>query len=232
MDCRQAEPLLATWLDGPGCLGGIEEVEVEAHVAACASCGRHVSTLRTIQEQVRAMPKPALPEDFRRKLHLALAAEPVPVRPWHVRLLSGLNLPSLALGAASAAALTFFLWRPPGPGIVLEATAVPVGQDVAVQVAFEVQEDVRDVTFDVRLPEGLRFVDGRGRDLPESQVTWQGELRKGRTVVPIAVRGLQPGRWEITAVVRKDRSIRETHIVLPVTGDGTRQVPGKQGGDA
>ncbi|MBM3259002.1 MAG: zf-HC2 domain-containing protein [Candidatus Sericytochromatia bacterium] len=232
MDCRQAEPLLATWMDGSGSLGSPEEVEVEGHVASCGSCRGHLAELRALQEQVRLMPTPSLPDDFRQRFHLALAAEPLPVRPWHRRLRDGLNWPSLALGAVSAAALTFFLWRAPDPGIILEAKAVPVGQDVAVQVAFEVQEDVRDVTFDVRLPEGLRFVDAKGHDVVETHVTWQGELRKGRTVVPIAVRALQPGRWEITAVVRKDRSIRETHIVLPVTQPGQTLKPAHQGGDA
>lgn len=224
MDCRQAEPLLASSLEGPDALGGTLDVELEGHLGSCPTCTARVRALQALREQVRSLPRPQLPAGFRQRFHLALAAEPLPTRPWHHRFLSSLNWPSMALGAAAAAAFSLFLGHAPDPGITLEANAVPLGQNVAVQVAFEVQEDVDDVTFDIRLPEGLRFVDAKGKAMEESRVTWQGQLRKGRTVVPIAVRPLQPGRWEIQAVVRKARNIRETHIVLPV-----RELPSSGG---
>ncbi|MNT92445.1 hypothetical protein D3C72_2337320 [compost metagenome] len=47
-------------------------------------------------------------------------------------------------------------------------------------------------------------------------VSWKGSLKTGKTVVPIVVRGVQPGRWTIEAYVRKGAMTRKTTIVMPV----------------
>ena len=51
-----------------------------------------------------------------------------------------------------------------------------------------------------------------------ASVSWKGSLEKGKTVVPIVVRGIRPGRYEIEAFVRKGSMKRKTTIVLPVQG--------------
>jgi hypothetical protein len=49
-------------------------------------------------------------------------------------------------------------------------------------------------------------------------VAWKGSLEQGKTVVPIVVRGLRPGNYEIQAYVSKGAMRQKTTIVLPVTG--------------
>ncbi|MBI6546083.1 MAG: zf-HC2 domain-containing protein [Cyanobacteria bacterium NC_groundwater_1444_Ag_S-0.65um_54_12] len=217
MNCQQVEPLLGSYLDGPSELGKVNFAKVEEHLGACRACSTSLDDLRWVIAQLKAQPRIKAPEDLAARLHrrLALEAEP-PRENWLVRLQQFINWPSLAVGAVVAAGVMFFVLRGPQPVVGIYASAVPIDQNVAVQIAFEVDEDVQGVTFDIRLQDGLRFVDSRGQPLQTQQVAWRGELRRGKTVVPITVRGIRPGRWEILAVVRKNQLARKTHIIIPV----------------
>ncbi len=224
MNCQQAEPLLGSYLDGPSDLDERSWNEVSDHVQGCKGCSEHLDDLRWVIAQVKAQPQIKAPADLAAKLHMRLALEPAP-RPagfWE-RLKASVNFPSLGIGAAVAAALMFAVLRGPQPQVGIQVSAVPIDQNVAVQIAFDVGEDVEDVTFDVQLQDGLQFVDAKGQPTTTQNVSWKGSLRRGTTVVPVTVRGIRPGRWEILATVRKDQLARRTQIIIPVTGPDGKQ---------
>jgi hypothetical protein len=93
-----------------------------------------------------------------------------------------------------------------------------VAQDVAVHIQFEADERLEGVVFQVDLPEGLQFIDDGATPLLAQSVSWRGALEKGKTVVPIVVRGTRPGHYAIEAVVRKGPLLRRTTVMLPVEG--------------
>jgi hypothetical protein len=98
----------------------------------------------------------------------------------------------------------------------LETAAVSVKEDVALNIGFDVAQSVEDVTFQIDLPEGLQFVDDNRQPMLAQSVAWKGSLVEGKTVIPIVVRGVRPGRYEIQAFVRKGPMMRKETIVLPV----------------
>lgn len=217
MNCQQVEPLLGSFLEGPAELSEREFGDVGRHVEACRTCTEHLDEMRWVIEQVKAQPRVTAPADLAQKLHMRLALEGKP-RKFGVfeKIREIISWPSLATGAAVAAAVMFIVLRGPQPIVAIQASAVPLDRNVSVQIAFDVGEDVQDVTFDIKLQEGLKFVDGEGQPISDQQVTWKGELKRGKTVIPVMVRGIRPGRFEILAVVRKNQLARETRIIIPV----------------
>jgi hypothetical protein len=99
----------------------------------------------------------------------------------------------------------------------IQTAVVQQNTDVAVNIGFDVAQNVEDVTFQIDLPEGLQFVDDKHQPLLAQSVSWKGSLKTGKTVVPIVVRGVQPGKWTIEAYVRKGPMLRKTTIVMPVS---------------
>lgn len=230
MNCQQAEQLLGSYLEGPEELGSKVFGEVSDHVQGCNDCSTELDDLRWVIAQVKAQPSVKAPPDLAQKLHMRLALEGVPKsESWVDKLRGMVNWPSLGAGAAVAAALMFAVLRGPQPAVGIQVSAVPVDHNVAVQIAFDVDQDVKDVTFDIQLQEGLQFVDGKGQPLTTQTVSWQGSLKRGTTVVPVTVRGVRPGRFEILAVVRKDQLAKRTQIIVPVTPPRSGGMTGAEG---
>ncbi len=228
MKCQQAEPILGRFLDRDLPAGRF--AAVGEHVRTCERCAARVDELQWVVAQLKAQPHPKAPSELAARLHLRLAAEPVPARkPVFDIPRSLLNWPSLGLGAAVAAALMFVVLRSSQPSVGIQVAAVPVDRNVGVQIAFGVDRDVKDVTFDIKLSDGLRFVDAKGQPVNTQEVSWKGELMRGKTVVPVTVRGIRPGKWDILAIVRKNQMARATQIIVPVQGDTSSVLPGGEG---
>jgi hypothetical protein len=244
MRCEQAQDQLSDYLDQA--LSAPERQALDAHMAECADCRRELEELRLVTELLHAVPAEPMPEMLPNRIFAALAALPdeapqpatagpiMPViapqpegdrptvlaqapvaapAPWWKRM----NLPSAMAGAVAAAAL-LFVWNIQSNQLPnIETVAVQQNQDVAVNIGFDVAQNVEDVTFQVDLPEGLQFVDDKHQPLLAQSVSWKGSLKTGKTVVPIVVRGVQPGKWTIEAYVRKGPMLRKTTIVMPVS---------------
>lgn len=238
MRCDDTLDLLSDYLDNA--LPDVERGRVDAHLAECAECRRELAEVRWVTELLHAVPAEPMPAELPSRVFAALAAlpdeapvaepakteptpagagavlagAPVPATPWYRRL----NWPSAVVGAVAAVAL-LFVWNMQNSSLPkIETAAVSPNTDVAVNIGFDVASNVDDVTFQIDLPEGLRFVDDKHQPLLAQSVSWKGSLKEGKTVVPIVVRGVVPGKWTIEAYVRKGPMMRKTTIVMPVTG--------------
>lgn len=216
MTCAEFQAQLTAFLDPRE--EGLDRAPVAAHLQACADCRQAADELREIFALLKDRKAPELPEGFMEQLHLRLAEEdaPAPAKPQFLVSILGLfNWPSLAVGAVAAAILISVInLRAPVPTI--QTAAVSEATQVAVNIGFDVDKDVDGVTFQIDLPAGLEFVDAEGQPVVAQSVSWEGTLKRGKTVVPVTVRGAQPGRYEILATVRKNQMIRTTRIVVPV----------------
>lgn len=241
MGCGEAEDCFTGLVEGT--LDAAEARGARAHLAACEPCRLHLEQLLALVELLRSVPRPtppaALASQVRAALHRAArpaeaarivavapgapapAFRPVPAvaRPgasWRRRW----SHVASGFGGAAVACAAFLAWTwLPGVGVPhIEAAAVAVRQDVAVNIAFDLDKRVEGVVFQVDLPDGLQFIDERSQPLLAQSVSWRGSLEKGRTVVPIVVRGVRPGRYAIEAYVRKGPLKRRTTVVLPVEG--------------
>ncbi len=80
MDCRRAEELLSDHLEGT--LQGVLRADLEAHLAACASCAALREALGDVVMALRGFPTPEPAHDLaERAASRALAGRPVAVRP-------------------------------------------------------------------------------------------------------------------------------------------------------
>lgn len=214
MPCDETRDLLSEYLEKA--LLDDETQAVDAHLEGCANCRLELDQLRGVVALLHAVPREPLPENLQARIHDALAALPnqpfvTPV-PWWRRF----NLASAAVGAAVAVAAIVIWQMQPSSLPRIETAAVQENTNVAVNIGFDVASNVDDVIFQVDLPDGLKFVDGNSQPMQAQSVSWKGSLKKGNTVIPIVVRGVRPGRWDITAYVRKGAMVRKTTIEVPV----------------
>lgn len=231
MTARHPQPeTLTAWLDET--LEAPQAASVAEHVAQCAECKQasdEEAWIKRVLAEAATGPEPlpeglenrifgalhALPEEPRAASEVAraLAGAPVKASRWRFSWISG------GLGAAIAAVLFAVVLPRSTPLPRIETAAVQVQQNAAVSIGFDVAQSVENVTYEITLPEGLRFVGEDSQPVGGQSVTWQGALREGKTVVPIVVRGMRPGTYEILATVRKGPMMKQTTIVVPVTGE-------------
>ncbi|MDB5096743.1 MAG: hypothetical protein JWM80_1164 [Cyanobacteria bacterium RYN_339] len=221
LGCDDVRERLSDRLEGE--LAGPELAAVDTHLEACAECRLQAQQLEAVKVLLRAVPREILPAGLAPRLHGALEALPAEgaltsplIAP--VPLKRRLNWPSAAVGAVAAAAMVFFWHIQPTNLPRIETAAVSTNTNVAVNIGFDVASRVEGVTYQIDLPEGLQFVDDHGKPMLAQSVAWKGSLEEGKTVVPIIVRGMRPGKYEIQAYVRKGAMRQKTTIVLPVTG--------------
>ena len=215
--CDEAEDYMTGRLEGD--LDGWEAGALDSHLTGCAPCSRKLAELSAVVGLLGQLPREEVPADLAARVARALEALPVGETQKPQRKGRWSHWASSFAGAAAACAV-FLVWQfSPGGGVPrIETAAVTVKQDVAVNIGFDVDEGVDGVIFQVDLPEGLKFVDDKAQPMLAQSVSWKGSLEKGKTVVPIVVRGIRPGRYEIEAFVRKGPMMRKTTIVLPVQG--------------
>lgn len=212
MSCERYSEQLSDYLNGD--LPASTRSEVAEHMEKCVACAEHLRELEVLTSLLRTRRAPSAPPDLAGRIHDRLATEPLRAR----RII--LYWPSVLTGAVAAAVLMTGTWafvRNQMPLPAIQTAAVGVASPVSVNIGFDVKEDVEDVTYTIELPRGLQFVDADNQPLEAQSVTWQGALKRGKTVVPITVRGVQPGRYEIMATVRKNQFARTTKIILPVS---------------
>ncbi len=225
MKCTHCRPLLAALAGGD--LPAAQRERCQAHVAACRGCAQHLAELQaTVGLLRRVGQSEPLPPDFAAALHRRLAAVPPPPMPFLSRLwqaLGGLGLDSgprlgLGLGAAAGLCVLLFVVGRIGPGgrdngtlayaptaaavpEIAAAFRVPSRRVAVVHLDFVADVALADVEFEVTLPSELHFVDG-GQPLAERTLLWHGSLAMGRNPIPLAVSGVKPGRYRVTAQAR------------------------------
>jgi hypothetical protein len=130
-----------------------------------------------------------------------------------------------AMAGVAAFLVMSVVQRPPtvveGPGretqaLIAPGTVLPVSKVAVIKLDFTVDVGVEQADFQVSLPEGLAFY-ADGEELPLRSFEWTQPLNAGSNVIPIAVRGLKPGRYLLTAMARAHGQTIEHDVVLEVT---------------
>jgi hypothetical protein len=189
---------------------------------------------RDLGERLRALRADPPDDGFRAALHRRLAEAPPPAPPdaW-ARLREALDalrrpLPAASLaGAAAVALLALVLARgpgpadPPGPRAAEPARAVaaatlPSTKVAIVRLDLAVDVAVANADIQVSLPEGLAFW-SEGQALAERTFAWSQPLSAGRNEIPIALRGLRPGRYHVTVTARAGDQLIAHDVPLEVT---------------
>lgn len=228
MKCAQCRPLLAALAGGD--LPTRQSERCQEHLAACTDCARRLDELQATVALLRRIGRSEpLPRDFAAALHRRLAAAPPPPTPlmsrlWQALALLGLDSGKrLGLAAAGLCALLLAVGtvrhaRDGGAAAyapeqeVAAAFRVPSRRVAIVHLDFVADAALADVEFEVTLPSELHFVDA-GKPLAERTLLWHGSLAMGRNPIPLAVSGVKPGRYRVTAQARGS-GVQVRHDIL------------------
>lgn len=224
MTCEQIQDHLSDFLDPA--TSEVPRQEIARHLASCPGCAEHLAELKAVVAMLKSRKAPDAPADLMDRIRTRLEAEPLPAKAEPERRVLGrvaslINWPSLAAGAVAAGLLLTvgtLVLRTQAPLPTIQTAAVSVATPTAVNIGFDMAEDVDRVTFTIDLPDGLQFLDANNQPVEAQTISWEGSLKRGKTVVPITVQGVQPGKYEILATVRKNQFAKSTKIVLPVEG--------------
>lgn len=229
MKCPDYQKLLPSLIAGD--LAAPRSLATRQHAADCTVCRGRLAELARTVELVRSLGQQlSVPSDFQAQLHERLLLEPPPKISLVTRLawmLEPLGLDSgrrLWACAAVGAVLVLLsvgtrlhFQKPQTTVFVPEehlaaSFRIPTQRIVVVQLDFVADALVEDVEFQVSLPRELEFVDG-GQPVRDKQIFWRGSLSAGSNPIPVAVRGLQPGRFRLQALAR-GKQVTVTHEVL------------------
>ena len=135
----------------------------------------------------------------------------VAARPLGYALATAMVAALLASGATLAVTR-----RHAAPELVAQTYRVPATKVALVKVDFVAAQAIDDVSFEITLPDGLRFVSG-GEMLAERSFRFQGKLAAGSNPIPIAVKGPRAGRYKLIAhAVGQQLDVTE-EVLLEVT---------------
>ncbi|HEY2031019.1 MAG TPA: hypothetical protein VGH20_17600 [Myxococcales bacterium] len=168
------------------------------------------SRLRTLREDP--------PDDgFEATLHRRLTEAGAPLPPPFWRRLPEVRFLWPSLAGAAALALAVVVFARPHAGAVSHGqtaiTQLPATKVAVVRVNLSAEVEVQDAQIRVELPEGLAFWSD-GEQLGQRQFEWTQALHAGDNEIPIAVRGLRPGRYRMTvsALIGSERVTDEVEL--------------------
>lgn len=172
-----------------------------------------------VESRLRVLREDPPDGGFEAALHRKLAEAGTPLPPPFWRTLPQLRFFWPATAGAVALALVVFVVARPHPQAVSRREAVvtelPATKVAVIRVNLSAEVAVQDAQIRVELPEGLAFWSD-GEQLGQRQFEWTQSLRAGDNEIPIAVRGLRPGRYRMTvsALIGSERV--EDEVVLQV----------------
>ncbi|HHJ18945.1 MAG TPA: hypothetical protein ENJ84_03805 [Gammaproteobacteria bacterium] len=180
---------------------------VDDHLAACAACRNTFDEERSIRAALRTLPVAKPGDDFHQRLFENTYA-------YHKRTarrrygLGGAIAASFFLVLAST--LFFKNTPPPAPGDEHEAIpgmTISLNEVRDVKLIFKSAQNFDKARFTIVLPPGVEL-DG----YPEqSEISWEGRLKKGENLLVLPVVARNPGMGELAAYVvhgDKEKSFR------------------------
>ena len=169
---------------------------------------------RELSDRLRALRVDPPDDLFRAALHRKLAAAGEPDQPglWR-KLWPEARMLWPALGVAASLAVFFMVARQKEPAAVL----LPATKVAVVRVNLSAQVAVQSAQIKVSLPDGLVFWSD-GQELAQRAFEWSQPLNAGDNDIPIAVRGLRPGRYRVTLTARMNGQEVDDDVLLEVPG--------------
>jgi len=194
------------------------------------SSGESESGNAKLQERLRALRVDPPDGGFALALHRRLVAAGTPKEQglWQRLRAAAASRPHLlwpaaGLAAALAAFVALGLIRAPAPlapALIGRPATTEVPSTKVAMIRLDLTADVAvpDAAIEVRLPEGLVFWSD-GKELAQRTFEWTQPLAAGGNEIPIAVRGLRPGHYQVVVKARiGDEGLEDTIPLEVVDG--------------
>lgn len=205
MNCQENINKLDDYLDAS--LDEAGRRRIEAHLSACAACHSLYEEERGIRAALRSLPVARPTSDFHQRVFENTYVH-------HARTLQ--RRYGFGLGGAIAAsfllvlASNLFFKPPPAPANIPDAIpgmTISLNEVRDVRLIFKSAQNFDKARFTIVLPPGLEL-DGYP---DQSEISWEGNLRKGENLLVLPVVARTPGAGELAAFVThkdKEKSFR------------------------
>ena len=100
---------------------------------------------------------------------------------------------------------------------VVQPVRLDLHQDHLLRIWFDARQPIEEVRFYLELPEGIAMVEN-GQIIQTHRFEWVGDLKEGRNLIPVPVRGVAKGQWRVTAWIEKGSTRKEKSIEVWVSG--------------
>jgi Putative zinc-finger len=212
MKCDKTTELLDEYIDD--LLSPEQRSLIQAHLSSCESCRQELGALLSLREALRKLPVRPPPAGFAERI-LRTAK-----RDYNRR-----HMGVFASGAAAAGLLIMLV-----AGVMQMTSQDAVRTDViavqmvelnvleqrTISLAFNSPVEIDDVTFTLKLPEGVEL----SGHPDQQELVWKDTLSNGRNVLQLTLRGQKQINGTLQASIEHAGSRREFNIALHVREAG------------
>jgi hypothetical protein len=209
---EQLDDYLDNYLDNQ--LTPLEEEVITVHLSECATCREQYLQMHMMLQRSKEIPIPMIAADFTAR---ALRS---------ARPTTNYRMIKTGLGAALAA--TLVLWfgfiiqdTPHSAQTDLKTVILRVEEPKTIQLAFNAQNSVQNVSFKLTLPEGINLQNRPGK----SNFSWNGQLNKGRNILKLPLVGRKNITGELIARIEQNGEFREFRIPMHVISRQINNLP-------
>ncbi len=220
-DCRKAQELIEKLRDFN--LLAEEEAALAIHTATCHECLAYLHAAQTYKSLSSSFTAKdfEIPDDFDRVLAEKIAAATEIKGKRHK-----FNFWKPAFAFFSLAIILFagilFFRQPEEPTYdrLVSEKITEAGQPVGIELSYDAAKELAEVSFEIKLGEGISF-DSVDQAVQNSRILrWQGSLKQGKNQIPFAVNIPKKGTFTIFTKAQFPGFIHEHKIVL--NADGSR----------
>lgn len=211
MKCNELNDQLDDYIDHR--LSDNAQAAFEAHMESCSACCAKVARALALQNTLRSLETPAMPQDLPERLFRRVAEEDETRRAaergpgtWVNRLLK----PGLAAAVMLGLLLGWGLFSP-GPERAGSTEWVVLDLDDVREVQFAVnaRDALEGVQLTLLIPDNAELV-----GYPDQrELTWVTDLRQGANLLSLPLRGARTGQGQVVVVIDSP-SGRQTQKVL------------------
>lgn len=182
---------------------------LDEHLKGCAVCQDELKAHQSLLQELGHLPVPPASQGLYARVMREGRKQHSATQPIRLRAAGGL------LGICLVAVLSFTLW-PQGKNNTpaLQAINLQVFETKAITLAFNAPNDMDNVQFTLQLPEGIELEGHPAR----TQLAWTDQLRKGRNVMNLKLKGTSNLQGELVARIEHKGLKREFKLPLKVMG--------------
>ncbi|MBZ2188968.1 zf-HC2 domain-containing protein [Alcanivorax sp. JB21] len=211
MKCDELNDQLDDYIDHR--LSDNARAEFEAHMESCAACCGRVARALSLQNTLRSLETPPMPQDMAERLFRRVAEEDMARRAAEKQPDSRVNRllkPGLAAAVMLGLLLGWGLFSPgPERAGLTEWVLLDLNDVREVQFAVNARDALEGVTLTLRIPDNTELV-----GYPDQrELTWTTDLRQGPNLLSLPLRGARAGQGEVVVMIDTP-SGRQTQKVL------------------
>ena len=217
MNCQQFEQWLDDYLDGE--LSAKQSWHLMDHSARCGHCQRALARAQEVQQVLKSMPAPAVPEDYAEQQfqRLWVGQEKKTSKTGGHHALHVAVAASLLLGVMLGGGMMQWL-SPSSPAMVNPAVTVSLYDTREVRFVVNSRHDLQGARVTLRIPAHLELEGYPGKQ----ELSWTTNLKAGANLLSLPLRAAELGSGEVVMEINSaNGKLAEKILVIESKGKRT-----------